>query len=298
MTPSNLFSTENELPNDKSLAITKSQTKPLSKEQVLFNKYSKKIELLRETIENNRLRYENLLTHHVKKLAPQQEAHANKLVDFVKVLYRYYKHEKLTNVAKEKLERLILNNLERAFEFIIPTEDAKVIYDALNGTSYDDEAKEQEEMMLNEMQEMLNKTFGVNMDFSDVDMNNPEDMARKMAEIEEQIKQQQKKENHTSQGRKKTKKQLANEVKQKEAEEIRNKSMRSIYTSLAKMLHPDVELDEQKKLEKEELMKKVTKAYQEKDLHTLLKMEIEIIYRESENLHHLTAQKLSVLILF
>ena len=47
--------------------------------------------------------------------------------------------------------------------------------------------------------------------------------------------------------------------------------------SLAKMLHSDLETDETLKLEREELMKKVTAAYQDKDLNTLLKLEIEII---------------------
>ena len=62
--------------------------------------------------------------------------------------------------------------------------------------------------------------------------------------------------------------------------------------SLAKLLHPDLESDETLKLDKEELMKKVISAYQEGDLHTLLKLEIEIIHKQSENLDHLTNDKL------
>jgi hypothetical protein len=42
-------------------------------------------------------------------------------------------------------------------------------------------------------------------------------------------------------------------------------------------------------------LEKSTAAYQEKDLHTLLKLEIEIIYKQSENLDHLTDEKLKFL---
>ena len=61
------------------------------------------------------------------------------------------------------------------------------------------------------------------------------------------------------------------------------------------MLHPDLEIDESLKFDREELMKKATAAYQEKDLHILLKLEIEIIHKQSKNLDHLMDEKLKFL---
>jgi len=206
-----------------------------------------------------------------------------------------YKHEKLTNIAKEKVSRLIVSNLKRAFEFVIPNDEVKAIYDTFSDTSYDQEEKEQINMMQDSMEEMFSDMFGTNVDFSDVDMMDGESMARKIAEMKEIFENQQENNNKKTNSRKKTKREIDFEIKKKQSEELQNKNIRSIYTSLAKMLHPDLEQDEMKKLEKEELMKKVTHAYHEKDLHTLLKLEIEIIHKETENLEHLNDEKLKLL---
>jgi hypothetical protein len=58
-------------------------------------------------------------------------------------------------------------------------------------------------------------------------------------------------------------------------EELQKKSLSSIFKSLAKILHPDLESDEKLKEEKGELMKQLTVAYEEKDLLTLLSLEFQ-----------------------
>ncbi|WP_027002620.1 hypothetical protein [Hugenholtzia roseola] len=49
--------------------------------------------------------------------------------------------------------------------------------------------------------------------------------------------------------------------------------MRKIYTQLAKSLHPDKELDAERKKEKNDLMHALTQAYQKQDLFVLLEMQ-------------------------
>jgi hypothetical protein len=92
----------------------------------------------------------------------------------------------------------------------------------------------------------------------------------------------------------KTKAELKREELQKQKDELKNKSIRSIYLALAKTLHPDLETDIDLKLEKEELMKKVIIAYDNKDLTTLLKLEMQWIYKEQNAA--LSAEKLRVYI--
>ena len=275
--------------------ISKFQKKILSKEQALFNKYSKKIETLRNQIESEQLKYDNLSKYFLTKVQPEQENYGNTVIEFVKQLYSMYKYEKLTNIAKEKVGQLIVSNLNRAFEFVIPNEEVKTIYDKFSDTSYDQEEKEQINMMKDSMGDMFSEMFGTDVDFSDMNMMDEESVARKMAEMKEIFENQQENNNKKTNSRKKTKREIDFEIKKKQAEELQNKNIRSIYTSLAKMLHPDLELDKMKKIEKEELMKKVTNAYHEKDLHTLLKLEIEIIHQETKNLEHLTDEKLKLL---
>lgn len=64
------------------------------------------------------------------------------------------------------------------------------------------------------------------------------------------------------------------ELKRKIQEEKTQKSMRTIYMELAKVLHPDREQDESLRSVKEEQMKLLTEAYKKKDLAALLTMQI------------------------
>lgn len=91
--------------------------------------------------------------------------------------------------------------------------------------------------------------------------------------------------------RKKSQKQLDREqekiLREQEKENLRNKSLKSIYIGLAKLLHPDRHLEEEEKLKNEELMKKVTVAYNNKDVFTLLKLEMEFIKKEEKTIENL-----------
>jgi len=94
--------------------------------------------------------------------------------------------------------------------------------------------------------------------------------------------------------KKKTKKQLAQEGKEKEMEAARKKDISSLYKQLAKAFHPDLETDETLKKGREEMMKQLTVAYDNNDLHTLLKLELEWIKKEESNLDKLSADKLAI----
>lgn len=60
-----------------------------------------------------------------------------------------------------------------------------------------------------------------------------------------------------------------------ELDEIKQKGLSEIYKRLVKILHPDREMDEAKKLVKEAWMKRLTVAYEENDLTTMLQIEAE-----------------------
>jgi len=67
-------------------------------------------------------------------------------------------------------------------------------------------------------------------------------------------------------------------------EEHRKKSIRAIYIDLIKAFHPDTEQDEDKKAEKEEISKKITEAYGNNDLYTLLNLETQFLEQQSNRL--------------
>ena len=98
--------------------------------------------------------------------------------------------------------------------------------------------------------------------------------------------------------RKPTKKQLEAQAKkeqlEKEKQALKQKSISGIYKQLAKIFHPDLEPDPEKRIEKQALMQELTAAYQTKDLHTLLRLELAYISKEESHIEQLAEDRLRV----
>lgn len=60
-------------------------------------------------------------------------------------------------------------------------------------------------------------------------------------------------------------------------------ALRVLYTRLAKDLHPDLEQDEKRKVEKNDVMRRLTEAYKNEDLYELLQIQFEYNAENSEN---------------
>jgi hypothetical protein len=60
-------------------------------------------------------------------------------------------------------------------------------------------------------------------------------------------------------------------------------ALRVLYTRLAKDLHPDLERDEERKVEKNDVMRRLTEAYKNEDLYELLQIQFEYNADNSEN---------------
>jgi hypothetical protein len=78
------------------------------------------------------------------------------------------------------------------------------------------------------------------------------------------------------------------------AEELRKRSIANIYKQLARVLHPDLERDSERQKKKVQLMQELTTAYRQNDLHTLLRLEMQWIKNEGDNLDRLTEERLGV----
>ena len=96
--------------------------------------------------------------------------------------------------------------------------------------------------------------------------------------------------------KRKTKKQLEKEALEQATLELEKKSVRSVFIGLAKVLHPDLEGDPDRRAEKKDMMQKLTTAYEKNDLHTLLTMEMEWVNQQASQLGSLSEEKLAVYI--
>src|SRR5262249_8383155 len=66
------------------------------------------------------------------------------------------------------------------------------------------------------------------------------------------------------------------------------------YKQLARVLHPDLERDNERQKQKVELMQELTVAFHQNDLHTLLRLQMQWIENEGGNIEALTEERLGL----
>jgi hypothetical protein len=149
-----------------------------------------------------------------------------------------------------------------------------------------------------DMKESLQELFraqGLEVDLSDLHAGMSEDeLNARMQEVHRKLNEPFNARPHPGKSRKPTKKQLAEAEMREKMEVAKKKTIQSIYKGLAKMFHPDLEPDEQLKRGKEELMKQLTVAYENRDMVTLLRLELEWIAKEENDPAKLADEKLAV----
>ena len=276
------------------LQISKSKKQVLSKNQQLFNKLIKKIETLeKQLVETKDLAFE-LTIAFSKEIVPVEKKLGKAYFEFAMVLDSYVQNIKLTKKQSIDFDEHIINLFNTALTYAEPDEQQEALFDKYSDLSYRETLEIEKLDLFEQFRGYMEDEMGVDVGEMDFDITN-EAEAREYAEkLKEKFEQKNLEDEEKEQNKKKTKKQIEQEQKQKLEAELSTKSLRSIYISLAKLLHPDTETDEELKSDKTELMKKVTVAYDQKDLATLLKLEIEWVHRTSDNLQELTDEKLKL----
>ncbi|MEP6747909.1 MAG: hypothetical protein ABJB86_09285 [Bacteroidota bacterium] len=282
-----MFGGEN---NTKRVLTVKQPKNALSKNQQAFNRLTIQIADLRTQIEADGQRLLKLSTMYNAEIPPVIVDLGKQKIILAKKLAAVYKTVKLTSKQKNEVEAVIFDLLDDAFVVIIPDEETQKLYNDFSGKTYDEALLEQREELKDDLQEQFFDVFGL-----DINMDDYEDSAEGYARLQEQLRQKIG-EQHGKEKRKKTKKQLAKESELQKQEEIKKRSIRSIYMSLAKLLHPDTEVDETVKKEKEEVMKELTRAYTENDLPALLKLELQWLATENDHLEKLSDDTLKIYI--
>lgn len=280
-----------------SLIISIPKKQPLSKQQQSFNKLVKKIERLRLELKQTSEDLDEKLMYYGKTLYPLEQELATKQKEVVKLLFPYFTNTKsILKAQRKSLKRFLSDQLKEIFSLndADPDPELKAIFKKVNGISYDDAGNHHFETVKEEMEDMFEE-FGFDVDLKDLNKNmSEEEMIAKLKSLQDEFLMQEKNRNSKKFSRKKTPKQREKEEKEKQLEEARNKNISSIYKQLAKVLHPDLELDENIKMQKEILMKRLTVAYNNNDLLTLLHLELEWIDHEKQNTDNLSNEKLAI----
>ena len=276
------------------LAITKSRGAPLSKEQQTFNRLINRIETLRLEGQKISKNLDDQLDYYGRVIYPMQA----KMIDFRKEIVRLSFPFLQTKKGISKSEKGILQEFIVAqideIRFFEETTDPEFeeMFRNLTGFSFD----EADDIDLEETKSGLEGLFGdmgVDFDLNDFENNMHTADAESGNNTQDQFNWSTgftKKTAHS----KKSKKQLQQEEKERLLEEAKSKNISSIFKQLAKLFHPDLEQDNDRKPEKEALMKQLTAAYDNNDLLTLLKLELEWIYKEDSEKTRPSGDKLKL----
>ncbi|MBX2924447.1 MAG: J domain-containing protein [Chitinophagaceae bacterium] len=275
-------------------SITKivSKGKPLSKNQQAFNRLTKKIANLKKQIEEENEKLRTLQIVFEKEVRSEVIKLGHAKIEMAHLLHEKRKKAKLAKADRNQLDDLIYELLDDAFHVISPSDKDKALFNTYNDVSFEEEVERQQAGMSEMLADMFYQQTGLKIDPSVLNDKNP-DLEKIQAHLEERLNEQTRTDKKKS-NKKKSQRTIDKEAREKQKEALKQKSIRSIYLSLAKILHPDTETDENTKAEKEEYMKRVTVAYNNRSLPELLELEMQWVHKHENQLADTPEQTLEL----
>ena len=284
-------------PKPQGLTISKAGKQKLSKSQEAFNKLTQKIEKLQKDIEKKQLQFDLALKMYGNELYPAQLRILQTRHKLITILWDIYKSHKLAKTDQRHLKNVLQYHLQEYFSLTETEPDTilQSIFSEIEGIDYDKMMQDEKENETARMQDMFDK---LDINIADIDIDDEAAMAAKLTEAKQKMagmKERNDERDRLRQAKKKkTSKQIESEKMQKAIEEMKQKNISTIYKQLAKLFHPDLEQDTERKIEKEILMKELVAAYEAKNLHALLSLELKWIHKETDHLESLTEEKLAI----
>ncbi len=258
----------------------------LSSAQKTFNRLRKKIDKQRLELALWQATIPQYGAKHREEYEPLWvtfNQHRSEMLCFLNVAMS---NKALTQMEKDKISDIICLTAPLVIKET-QDEDLKQIYTQHSGSDFDEELADSQL----ELQAMMKQMFGVDLD-DDVDFSTPDGMREAMGKIFEQKQAEMERAESQQAPRKKTAKQLASEAKKELAEKEVSQSIRAVFRQLAAALHPDREQDDAERIRKTALMQRVNVAYANKDLLTLLQLQLEAEQIDQDSINTISDERL------
>ncbi len=278
--------------------------RPLTKVQRTFNRLVGKIERLRTKLVKDAARYDEAVVFHHEHVRPLAERATALRKDVVRFLAQFRTDKRFKARADRRiLETILQEQLSdiASVEGTLVDEDLRAIFEAAYGVGFEQAEADSADAARAAMEEIFGQ-HGIRVDLSGFRPGmTAEETAAQAAEMMDELRRKAEEDaaddprskNARSVGaarrpKAKTKRHLEAEARERQIDELRKKSIGTIYRQLAKVLHPDLEQDPNRRERKGALMQDVTAAYRNNDLHTLLRLELEWIRGEEADVARLT----------
>ncbi len=258
--------------------LNKTEKSPLTSSQITFNRQRRKIDQLYEQIKMRQNEYEQALTLYHSEVRPSQKTLADLITEFLlKVMDLTQAPKALNKKERQTLHRVVEDDLNLLF-FLLPlsdiSEEMKTLYKHVFKKNNNDILPEE----LSDLKEMLKNDFDVEIP----DLGPDDKLEDIFIRVKETLDARKEKERGLPPPKSKSKKELLKEKHTRDLEALQNRGIGNLYKRLVKEFHPDLEQDAEKKSEKELVMKRVTEAYERRDLVSLLNLESECFSESAE----------------
>ena len=285
-------------PEAAGLTLVSRRGRPLTKAQQTFNRLVTRIDSLRLKIERETRRLDEALAYYGEHLYPRLKRKTELRKGFVRALAAFLDDKRQKGKrARITLRQVLADQLAEIHfeEGSLADDDLRALFERLHGRGFEELASEGFEETPEQIESMFSD-FGIDLDLSDIKPGmNEETLAAKTAETMARLRREfEEEQQRFSPRRRKNQRQREKEERQRQAEELRKKTVATIYKQLARVLHPDLELDAAIRRQKEVLMRELTVAYRNNDMLTLLRLEMEWIEREEGDIERLTEAKLAI----
>ena len=275
----------------------------LSPAQRRFNQLMRKLEQMRERYRQNEHSLDGLLEAYGLEIFPLVGKLGKLNFALVTECRAALDQFKLSKNRRKRLRRLIhlksiqlLNNPDGLTE-----DDQATLERLVEETTDQATERAKSERLTEEFETMMDiaeamaDAAGVKLDLSGLDIHgDPDEFEAELQRRLEAAIQSDPADRAKGGRRKPNKTQLNYERRLREENEAKERDLKSLYKQLAKILHPDLEADPERRLQKEEWMKRLTTAYAENDLRELLLIEMEFMGTDTGNLEAASDQKLIV----
>lgn len=247
----------------------------LTKDQLNFNRLTLRINKLKAKILADNEKLDALNKDFTTNVFPELIKAAEEKLKIAHIIDSKITLTRLPKKMNLALHDLIIQSLDDAFELIDADPKDEKLYRKYNGRSRAAAQKEEMDDFVDFYSKMFYESTGFKFNPDDLKDKNPD--YDKIRQEYENFMDEREKENPVKKSKKRTEKDLLLAQKEK----LKGQSLRSIYLTLAKILHPDTETDEKIKADKEEYMKLVTQAYESKNLMELLNLQLTWVSQHS-----------------
>ncbi len=270
--------------------------------QAAFNKQIKRLRKIQAKLEEEKACRDQMHREYSEKVAPLLSGHALARFLWIEAGLACLDDKKLRLSARqhELFLDCLLDQMDTLWDTSFGLEHGRLQelqkrFDAILGEADEDDDDDDVEFdmafeaMKSAADEML-RAHGLKMDFGDLDPDNPE-------EWEARIKAAVDAKEEARPRRQSAKQKAAAEAKEKkirEEEQAKLRDFKSLFKNLAKAMHPDLVTDAEAKAHREDWMKRLTAAYESKDLHAMLLIEMEWLGTESTDLAKASDEKLAM----